>query len=104
MNGDYTLTLTESERSEVSLAADVLTKTPPQLTDADAWVSACRAISCGIPQKICEGLREFRHEVARAYRIVAVDRIVQEEREVVVERQAVARDVDGGVDLVDLRL
>src|ERR1039457_304926 len=62
VNGDYTFTLTESERSEVGLAADVLTKTPPQLVDEDAWVSACRAMSCGIPQRMCEGLREFRHD------------------------------------------
>jgi L-asparagine oxygenase len=62
VNGDYTFTLTESERSEVGLAAEVLTKTPPQLVDTDAWVSACRAMSCGIPQRMCEGLREFRHD------------------------------------------
>src|SRR5215469_723020 len=62
MNGDYTFTLTESERSEVALTADVLTKTPPQLVDSDSWVGACRVMSCGIPQRICEGLREFRHD------------------------------------------
>lgn len=62
MNGDYTFTLTESERSEIGLAAEVLTKTPPQLVDEDDWISAGRAMSCGIPQRMCERLREFRHD------------------------------------------
>lgn len=62
MNGEYVFTLTESEKSEVGLAADVLTKTPPQLVDASTWISACRAMSCGIPARMCEGLREFRHD------------------------------------------
>jgi L-asparagine oxygenase len=62
MNGDYMFTLTGSERSEIGLAAEVLAKTPPQLVDDDAWISAGRAMSCSIPQRMCEGLREFRHD------------------------------------------
>lgn len=62
MNGDCVFTLTESERSEVGLAAEVLTKTPPALVDTDTWISACRAMSCGIPLRICERLREFRRD------------------------------------------
>jgi len=62
VNSDGILTVTETERSEIAVAAAELVTMRPCLVADPAWVGACRTLSCAIPQRVRQALRDFRYD------------------------------------------
>lgn len=62
MSDGHVFILTESERAEASVTAEALIRTSPGLVDEFPWISASRRLSCRIPVRLRERLREFRRD------------------------------------------
>jgi L-asparagine oxygenase len=62
MDDNAVFTLTAAERAQTRATADRLTGTPARKVDEHSWVTACRAGSTLLPQRLRERLREFRRD------------------------------------------
>lgn len=62
MNNEHVFTLTDAERAQAHDVAQALVDTPPHLVDEEPWVSASRTLSCRLPRRLRERLREFRQD------------------------------------------
>ena len=54
------LTLTDAEREEVLELAQSLVCSPPAAVDGGEWISQVRRISCRLPLRVREAVRDFR--------------------------------------------
>jgi L-asparagine oxygenase len=61
----FRLTLTEEERSNTRALAEELTRTPPGLLDDREWLVQARRLSCRLPVRLVEAMREFRNDAGR---------------------------------------
>jgi L-asparagine oxygenase len=57
-----TVALTGSERCELADIAQRLVDTPPRLVDDAGWLAAARALSCRLPVRLREAIRQYRHD------------------------------------------
>lgn len=56
------LTVTDEERATLSALAGELAQTGSGQVDDDAWVASARALSCRVPVRLRETLRQYRHD------------------------------------------
>ncbi len=56
----FRLDLTDEERADVLALAELLTRAAPGLVDDDAWVAEARRLSCRLPVRLLERIRQYR--------------------------------------------
>jgi L-asparagine oxygenase len=61
-DSEYRIDLTEAERAEVAVLADRLAQTPPGLVDDPQWMAQARMLSCHLPIRLRETVRQYRHD------------------------------------------
>ena len=58
----HTLALSDAERAEFAAIAAELAATEPGLVDSPGWVAAARRLSCRLPVRVREIIRDYRHD------------------------------------------
>ncbi|MFI9175511.1 TauD/TfdA family dioxygenase [Streptomyces lincolnensis] len=58
----FRLDLTVEERAEVRALAEELRRVAPGLVDEEAWVAEARRLSCRLPLRLLERIREYRSD------------------------------------------
>jgi L-asparagine oxygenase len=64
--GGVRLELTDEERSGVRKLAEEAMTVPPALVDDPQWLAETRRISCRLPVRVIEALRQLRHDAGRS--------------------------------------
>lgn len=64
--GTFHLELTDEERSGVRGLAEEVAKAEPGLLDDPRWLAEARRLSCRLPVRLLETLRQFRHDAGQA--------------------------------------
>jgi L-asparagine oxygenase len=59
---EFRLKLTDEERAAVRKLAGELIQSPPSLIDDPGWQAAARRLSCGLPVRVLEVLRQLRQD------------------------------------------
>lgn len=62
----FRLELTDEERSDLHKLAEQLARVPPVLLDAPQWLAEARRLSCRLPLRLLEALRQARHDAGRS--------------------------------------
>lgn len=58
----HDLTLSDVERAEIGVLAELLATTEPRLVDDAHWVAAARELSVRLPVRLRETIRAYRHD------------------------------------------